>query len=410
MFHKDVKALLQKSLKELPLLVAQKSLRHDIDDLAALLFAGMKLAVVADCNTEAALGGEVFRALKNCFGAVFILLPGVPVADNETVEFIRSESSTCDALVAVGGGTVNDVCKYAAFTDGKPYIVCPTAASMNGYLSANASITFDGYKKTVKAAMPKAVLCDLGVIAAAPVRLSKSGLGDCLARPTAQADWLLSHLLLGTAYDDTPFQLLREVEDILFDNAGGIAKRDPASIEVLLQTLLLSGLGMTIAGGSYPASQAEHMVAHAYGMMRKNSEFGVQSSVTLHGEEIGVTALAMARMQETTLHTAPALYAKTFPENDIDTLFGETVAKEAAVAYRSKMDVLPPARIMPRWDEIREKLAPVMFAPDKILAILKAAQAPHTPEMLGWNAADFGNALSHARYLRERFTFLDLQV
>ena len=39
------------------------------------------------------------------------------------------------------------------------------------------------------------------------------------------------------------------------------------SIELLMQTLLLSGLGMTIAGGSYPASQGEHMIAHTYEML-----------------------------------------------------------------------------------------------------------------------------------------------
>ena len=42
----------------------------------------------------------------------------------------------------------------------------------------------------------------------------------------------------------------------------GIAKGDISAVELLMQVLLLSGLGMTIAGGSYPASQAEHMIAH----------------------------------------------------------------------------------------------------------------------------------------------------
>ncbi len=34
---------------------------------------------------------------------------------------VRAATTDVDALVAVGSGTVNDLCKYAAFQDGKPY-------------------------------------------------------------------------------------------------------------------------------------------------------------------------------------------------------------------------------------------------------------------------------------------------
>ena len=56
-----------------------------------------------------------------------------------------------DALVAVGSGTINDLCKYAAAQDGKPYAVFATAPSMNGYTSKNAAITVDGHKKSLPA-------------------------------------------------------------------------------------------------------------------------------------------------------------------------------------------------------------------------------------------------------------------
>ena len=113
-----------------------------------------------------------------------------------------------DALVAVGSGTINDLCKYAAAQDGKPYVVFATAPSMNGYTSMNAAITVDGHKKTLPAATPLGVFMDLGVLAAAPARMIRAGLGDSLCRSTAQADWLLSHHLLGTPYRRAPFALL----------------------------------------------------------------------------------------------------------------------------------------------------------------------------------------------------------
>ena len=40
----------------------------------------------------------------------------------------------------------------------------------------------------------------------------RSGLGDSLCRATAQADWLLSHLLLDLPYRTMPFVLLAEDE------------------------------------------------------------------------------------------------------------------------------------------------------------------------------------------------------
>lgn len=391
----------------MPMLVCQKSLRHDMDDLVALHFDKLKLAVVADANTEIALAAEVFRALKNRFDTTFIFLTPAPVADEVTAEYIRLQTKRCDALIAVGSGTINDLCKYASFADKKPYIVFPTAASMNGYLSTNASISFEGYKKTVPAHMPQAVLCDLGVIASAPLRLSKSGFGDSLARPTAQTDWLMSNFVLGTDYDETPFELLKAIEPILFDSARGIAKRDTKTIELLVHTLLLSGLGMTLASGSYPASQGEHMIAHTHEMLMARKPKADQPPPTLHGEEIAVTTLAMARLQQGTLRQAPPLRFKPFPANEMQALFGQEIAAEAASSYQAKADKIRLDTSID-WDALAARLEPVMLSPEVIHDVLQAAESPCLPEELGWNGNDYHHAMTHARFLRDRFTFLDL--
>jgi len=339
MFAADINALLSSSLAErkleMPVLVCRPSLRHDIDDLVAAQFAGLRLAVVADANTDAALGALVLRALKK-YNPDYVFLSPPPRADEATARLVRDRAVRCDALIAVGGGTINDLCKYAAAQDGKPYMVFPTAASMNGYLSANASLEVDGYKKTLPARMPVGVYCDRGVIAAAPLRLAKSGLGDSLARTTAQADWLLSHMVLGTPYDERPFTLLSAIEPQLLDSARGIALRDPATLELLLHTLLLSGLGMTIAGGSYPASQGEHMIAHAHEMLLSARSHAHMAAPTLHGEEIGVTTLQMAALQHSLLSRKPSIRPTPFPQADITMLFGGETARESAKTHALK--------------------------------------------------------------------------
>ncbi|MDE3059780.1 MAG: iron-containing alcohol dehydrogenase [Pseudomonadota bacterium] len=392
-------------------MTCSRSLKHDIDDLAALVFPSLRLAVVDDANTARALGDQVFRALKGRFSDTHITLERSARADQETVDHIRRRAGTCDALVAVGSGTVSDLCKYASFLDNKPYIVFPTAASMNGYVSANASITLEGYKKTLKAHMPKAVCCDLSVIAAAPGRLGKSGLGDALARPTAQADWLLSHLLLNTPYNELPFTLLRPLEHALFENARGIAMGDRQSIELLLQTLLLSGFGMTIAGGGYPASQGEHMIAHAHHMLFHSPAGDV---ITLHGEEIGITTLTMARRQEKRLRGRPSLKPQVFPEEEIASHFGFVIAHEAKKSYAAKCEIIRQAglsneTLAQKWESVVERIAPLMIPPARIEAILDAAEAPSSPPALGWPQKSYDTAIAYAGFLRERFTFLDLQ-
>ena len=61
----------------------------------------------------------------------------------------------------------------------------------------------------------------------------------------------------------------------------------------LARTLVLSGIGMTLCGGSYPASQGEHLISHYVDMFAP-----AQRCAYLHGEQVAVATLTMARIQE----------------------------------------------------------------------------------------------------------------
>ncbi len=409
MFSKRIDEQLKEFLPDLPMIIGEASLRHDLDDLILLALPVKNFAVVDDVNTQVTFGNKIYSALKGRFSCEHITLADGVQADDEAVNHIRKKTGKCDAIIAVGSGTINDLCKYAAHQDGKPYIVFPTAASMNGYLSASASITIKNHKTTLPAILPKAVFCDFSIIGNAPPRLRKSGLGDSLARPTSQADWLLSYLLLNTKYDQRPFELLADIEAELFDNAGGIAKNDPQTIGILMKLLLLSGLGMTIAGGSYPASQGEHMIAHAYNMLKTNrnniktkGEFHA-----LHGEEIGITTLYMARLQEKLLTGKAKFRTDKFDKSYIANLFGEELAGEFEQAFEKKLALInnaPPIK----WDEIKEQISKIMIPPSQIENILKKSESAMTIESIGWNEQDFTTACATACFTRDRFTFLDI--
>src|SRR5262245_24743889 len=197
---------------ETPSLVIADSLKSREAELVADLGFGRRLAVISDPATHAALGARASKALGGKFTVSEIVLGALPHADEETVAKVRAATTEADALIAVGSGTVNDIAKYASALDGKPFAVFGTGPSMTGYTSLTASITVHGHKMTLPAQAAAGVFFDLGVLASAPPNMIRAGLGDTICRSTAQADWLLSHLLLGTEYKLLPFDLLAQDE------------------------------------------------------------------------------------------------------------------------------------------------------------------------------------------------------
>ncbi len=276
------------------------SLRGSEAALIADLGLGKRLGIIADPATWQAMGARISGALSAQFTVAPVILPERPHADIETVQRVRAATGIADGLIAVGSGTINDLAKYAAFLDHKPYACFGTAPSMNGYTSVNAAIMEGGVKKSLSAAAARGVFLDVEILSKAPQRMIAAGFGDSICRPTAQADWLLAHLLLDQPYRTLPFQLLAEDEAGLLAAPEGLLTGDPVAMTRLARTLVMSGFGMTICGGSYPASQGEHLIAHFLEMR------GDPAATSFHGEQIAVTTLTMARIQGESLRPGAA--------------------------------------------------------------------------------------------------------
>jgi len=381
-------------------------------ELVGSLGLGRHLAVVSDPATSEALGRRVERALAARFGIQRIVLDRSPHADAATLaRLVAALDVRIDAVVAVGSGTINDLCKLAARDRGIPQLVFATAPSMNGYTSLSASITEGGLKRTVRAETPVAAFFDLGVLAAAPVRLIRAGLGDSVCRPTAQADWLLAHLLLDRPYREAPFALLAHDEPALLAQARALVAGDLAAMRSLVRTLVLSGFGMTISGGSHPASQGEHLLSHYIEMMRPPS-----LAPALHGEQIGVCALAMAELQDRILaHRAPVVRPTAIDRDDVIRRFG---AERGAACWRElepkwigrELAEQLTARLAASWDAMRAQIARITLGHARMADALTAAGAPTSPGDLGWSQALLDDAIAHAREIRNRYTFLDFAL
>ena len=199
----------------------------DVDgDLVAGLGFGKTIAVVSDETTHGILARRVEKALEGKHRVISVVLPNGVHPDGETVAKVHAATISADALIAVGSGTINDLSKYASAQDGKPYAVFATAPSMNGYTSVNAAITMHGHKMSLPAQAPLGAFFDLSILAAAPPRLVRAGLGDSLCRTTSQADWLLAHLLFDLPYRQLPYDLLADDEPELFANSAALLRGD----------------------------------------------------------------------------------------------------------------------------------------------------------------------------------------
>jgi glycerol-1-phosphate dehydrogenase [NAD(P)+] len=378
-------------------------------DIVAPLGLGRRLAIVSDSVTREVLGARIERALAGLGTIVPVVLEAQPHADTQTVGTLRRGTNSVDALVAVGSGTINDLCKFAAAKDGKPYAVFATAPSMNGYTSMNAAITVEGHKQSLPAAPPLGVFMDLEVLATAPARMIRAGLGDSLCRPTAQADWLLSHYLLGTPYRRAPFAMLAEDESVLLDEPEALLRGDLEAMRALARTLVLSGLGMTICNGSYPASQGEHLISHYIDMFAPAGRENY-----FHGEQVAVATLTMARIQEVVLAAGPPPFnASPITSTGLNDRLGSEIGESCWREFEAKRVTNATApklaqRAAHIWKALYDGVRGVTIPATRLAAVMKRAGGPTTPADIGLSAAFYTAAVRNARFLRNRYTFLDL--
>jgi glycerol-1-phosphate dehydrogenase [NAD(P)+] len=375
-------------------------------ELVRRLEIGNRFVVVADVNTQAVLGHRVRNALD---AQSIVLEDGVETTESVIAKVAAAVDPSVDAVVAVGSGTINDICKMVAMGRGCPQVVFATAPSMNGYTSLSASLSEQGFKRSVRAITPTAAFFDLAVIAGAPKRLIRSGLGDSVARPTAQADWLLQHLLLDRPYREAPFDMLATDEAALLAEPDALLRGDLTAIRHLVRLLVLSGFGMTLSGGSFPASQAEHLISHYVELKGENLPH------TFHGEQIAVAAVAMARLQDEILGRAepPRLRPTIVDRASVLAHFGPGHGEAAWREVEPKL--LGPAetealneRLARTWPQIRDRIRSVTLGARRMVEVLSRAGVATTPEQLGWPPALLPQALAHAWMMRNRYTFLDL--
>lgn len=257
----------------------------NVTTISRRLKLGMSAIVINDARTLKIAGRRVTQQLlDDGFKAQNMTISGNDEGDVARIH-VLTKVSKANLLIGVGGGKSIDIAKYSAFKAAVPFFSIPTAASHDGIASSRATLEIRKMRASMEAQPPLAIIADTNIIAASPFKFTVSGCGDILANHSAVADWMLAHRLKGEEYSNYAAALSSQTAEMLVENIDQIKPNIEESARFMLKALVSSGIAMSIAGSSRPASGSEHMFSHALDILAKKP--------ALHGMQCGVGTILM---------------------------------------------------------------------------------------------------------------------
>lgn len=194
-----------------------------------------------------------------------------------------------DCIVGIGGGKAIDCAKYMAFIIKKPFISVPTSISNDGFSSSNCSLMVDDKRTSVSTRMPFGIIADLEILRSAPERFYFSGIGDIISKITAVYDWEREdEMFPGIMNHFAAMMSKKSVNSVVRLPFTYI--REDLFIREVVDSLIMSGIAMEIAGNSAPASGSEHQISHSLDQ--------ILDKPFLHGLQVGIATYIMAKVQE----------------------------------------------------------------------------------------------------------------
>ena len=366
-----------------------------------------------DENTHQAAGALILELLeKRSLACKLVKLPGDSVATDKLAEQIHDLSIGHSLIIAVGAGTINDLGKYVSDKRGIPYWSVPTAPSMNGYTSSIVAVKVKGVKRTLPALPPRFIYVDPRVIQNAPLKLRQAGFCDMLAKSVSDCDWKIESLLFNGTYCSLPSAIVNESESKYVDHPEKIHQGDLEAVLGLFEGLLFSGVAMSLAGSSAPASGGEHLISHFLDM--RESFTGIEPN--LHGLQVGAGVVLsavcyqkLAALEEKELKNS----AKEIFEADarnIPSIWG-SLAPEVEKQFLKKRDQLLQfdSKLPASWRKLKMLFGEVR-APDFFVDLIRRTGFEMTLPSLGISKDEFYLAAMSARTIRDRITVLDLSA
>jgi glycerol-1-phosphate dehydrogenase [NAD(P)+] len=419
----DLQSAVARSASIAEVLVAPGALA-DAGALYVRVFGVGPACLIADENTWAAAG----KAVEASLAAHGIIMrrhilrgsprpkPTVELAEELRVVLMQDEATP----VAIGSGVINDLVKYAAFQLDRPYLCVATAASMDGYTSAGAPLSDKGFKKTIATRPARAVLADLDVIAAAPHEMLGWGYGDLAGKVPAGGDWIIADALGIEPLHDVAWPMVQDGLAGWLADPERLAAGDRAALDGLFAGLTLVGLAMEAHGSSRPASGADHQVAHIWEM----EDLAQNGERVSHGACVAVGCVAVLQLYDwllmqnlTRLDTASIVANAPDPAQQaaiIRYAFGSGEIAERAVIETEAKSLTPKdhwqrlGKVADVWPDLAVRLRARLMPAQDMIQRLQRIGAPTASTDIGVSRAHLRATIAKARYLRDRYTVLDL--
>jgi glycerol-1-phosphate dehydrogenase [NAD(P)+] len=267
---------------------------QQIAELCSRIGSGENVLVVNDKKTKKLSGDEIRKILLKANYNVKELLVSAPTVNEVNSVINYSSKNNIKMLLGVGGGSVIDVTKLAAYELKKPFVSVPTSAAHDGIASPRASLKHSKGAVSKTAVSPLAVLADTKIIMKAPYKMLASGCADVISNISAVMDWELAHRLKGEEFSTHGAVLARTAAEMLIQNVNDIRPASEESVWLGVKAMIVSGVAMSVAGNTRPASGAEHMFSHMLdhlgpGILLKGRRY----KKPLHGEQCGLGAIMM---------------------------------------------------------------------------------------------------------------------
>lgn len=379
-------------------------------------YGAKKPFILSDVNTYEAAGKAVCQVLEDAgipyTSYVFpqqILPPNEKTVGSAILHF----DNTCDMVIAVGSGVLNDTGKILSNISKLPYIIVGTAPSMDGYASATSSMDRDDLKASLNSRCANVILGDVDILKNAPAHMLAAGLGDMLAKYVSIAEWRIAHLITGEYYCERVAQLVRTALKKCADNADGLLKRDENAVAAVFEGLVIGGIAMAYAGVSRPASGVEHYFSHVWDM--RGLQFGTKTE--LHGIQCAIGTYIAAKLYEKVKTFTPDdEKAKAYVENfsydswkqELLAFLGESAETMIAAESREGKYVKEkhPARyaiIRDNWQEILKILEEELPSAEEIGKLLDTIGISRDPATMGVDQKVLRTTFKATKDIRDKY-------
>ena len=386
---------------------------------AVRALGGKKPFIVCDKNTYRAAAEKVSRVLTDA--GIEHTLFVIPDGDGDRLEpderslgaIAMNFDVSCDVIIGVGGGVINDLCKVFSYDCNRPQMIVGTAPSMDGFASNSSSMVVNGVKTTLYNRCPQAIVLDIDILKNAPMRMLWAGLGDMVAKYISVCEWRIANIVIGEYYCEHIAQLMRNALKRIMAASDELPSRSPESVKAIAEGLVLSGFAMSFAKVSRPASGLEHYFSHMWEMLALERK----KPYDLHGIQVGVGTLLTLRIYEEIKHMVPnrAKAEKAMrdfsPEEweaRVRRVFGKTAPQVLAIEQKAHKNSPEGQkarfdRIELHWDEIQkiisEELPPFLW----LFSKMKRVGMPLVPEQIHIPSEDVADAFVCSRDIRDKY-------